>query len=226
MQNEYYHNEMEKKKQHEYYDNQLQNRVQMINPGSSDSPYYPDMHQFVHPQMNSINRNLQIPMQYIQMNPQMVDHRLAAFEQENISSQMNEGYLSPASAIAQGWTPQIVYVPSPMIHMIPSPMPSSMIPSPSLPPMNYITQEAMDRFTHMNSGLGLLNPEINPENENQELVQLPFEDMLSSLGLLPVDNTNVPLVQSGQTRSKGKNRALYKCPWAGCEKSNSSTFNI
>ena len=206
--------------QQEYYDNQLQNRVQMSNPGSSDSPYYPpDMHQFVHPQMNSISRNLQMPMQFIQMNPQMVDHRQAALEQENISSQMDEGYLSPA----------IVYVPSPIgdvFHMIPSPIPSSMIPSPSLPPINYIAPEAMDRFTHMNSGLGLVNPGINPENENQELVQLPFEDMLSSLGLLPIDNTDDQRVQRRQTRSKGKNRTLYKCPWEGCEKSNSFTLDI
>jgi hypothetical protein len=155
-----------------------------------------------------------------QMNPQMVDHRLGTLEQENMYSSMNEGYLSPASAIAQGWTPQIVYVPSPMIHMIPSPMPTSMIPSPSMPSMNHLIPEAIARFEHNNAGLGLLNPEVNAEN--QEVVQSSFEDMLSSLGLLPPKNKDTKGLDPNFQKSmavKGKN--LYKCPWEDCGKSNS-----
>jgi hypothetical protein len=199
-----------------------------MNPLSHMHPVHPvhPVHQLPHiPQLHFVSQMpvphqlppavSQIPL----MNPPMVDHTVGTLEQENVYFTMNEGYLSPASAIAQGWTPQIVYVPSPMIHMIPSPMPTSMIPSPSIPPMNHLTQEAIARFEHNNAGLGLVNPEVNAEN--QEVVQSSFEDMLSSLGLLPAKNKDAKGVDTNSQKPmamKGKN--LYKCPWEDCGKSN------
>lgn len=206
-----------------YYNPHMQNNNSQINSRMTPA-LVNHMNQMNHiNQMNHMNH-----MNHInQMNP--LDQRL--LEQENILGKdmhipdtFSEGYLSPASAIAQGWTPQVVFVPSSMIHMIPSPMTASMITSPLLPPENHIPPEAMPGFNHGNAGLGLLNAEVNPQK--QEMVQSSFEEMLSSLGLLPNNSSIEPHSLDNNfhklTTVKGSDRTLYKCPWAGCEKSKNS----
>ena len=157
-----------------------------------------------------------------QMNHQMVNmENINSVSNLNISDSLSEGYLSPASAVAQGWTPQVIYVPSPMIQMIPSPMTSSMIPSPLLPSMGQISQEAMARFTQANSGLGLVSPNESSLQPNEPT----FEEMLSLLGVLPGRNNvesceNIDYNLQKCISQKDQDRILYKCPWADCEKSN------
>lgn len=181
-----------------------------------DGYYNPHM-QNNHSQMNS-QRNTALVNHMNQMDQRLLEQENIIRPDMHIQDTFSEGYLSPASAIAQGWTPQVVFVPSSMIHMIPSPMPTSMIPSTLLPPTTHLTPEEMVRFNHGNTGLGLLNPDINPQS--QELAQSSFEDMLSSLGLLPnIESQNLENKFHKITAFKGNDRTLYRCPWANCEKS-------
>lgn len=101
---------------------------------------------------------------------------------------ISEGYFSPSVALAEGWTPEILCIPSPLIHAIPSPMPyfsngfnqsPLMSASPQLrlalenqhlaqqmrmhqgqqqQTFPHSTPETMQKFWASNSGLGLNNP--------------------------------------------------------------------
>jgi hypothetical protein len=111
---------------------------------------------------------------------------------------ISEGFLSPGTAIAEGWDPQIICVPSPLISMIPSPHPNSpffplhpgfvgakpaqsknpLLRSPSPPAstlnpnatntQSRIPPSAMSRFFESNSGLGL-GAFQDEEDESAEL---------------------------------------------------------
>jgi hypothetical protein len=131
---------------------------------------------------------------------------------------VSEGYFSPSVALAEGWIPEILCIPSPLIHAIPSPMPyfsNGLNQSPlmsSSPQHRLVLEqqhlqqmqqqqqqqqnfshsnpEMMQKFWASNSGLGLNNPN---QTDIQTLsrdpeLQVSFESMLVSLGLAPAES--------------------------------------
>ena len=117
----------------------------------------------------------------------------------DIYDDISEGCLSPSTAISQGWDPQIVCVPSPLISIIPSPMApimntssASVTPTMLKPilPKTEIPAESMSRFWESNSGLGLVDPNLDLNLVSQDpKTQDSFQKMLVSLGLYPSDDS-------------------------------------
>lgn len=133
----------------------------------------------------------------------------------DLRDDVSEGFLSPGTALAEGWDPQIICVPSPLISMIPSPYPNSPFfpvhpgfnplaaQAQGIPPSkpsaadptplkSAISPSAMSRFFESNSGLGLGADGEEPVDlgDMNLISQDPenlesFEKMLVSLGLAP-----------------------------------------